>query len=138
MSCAVVLLGSVGHGEPALPMEMVHDPAVATVAAICVGLIAFAERIAQPRIEAGKGSVHRAPQRAVRGGTPVIESAAAGHRRPRTARARTETHWRQLGHPAQSAGGKSGNAAKKPSPAGLLCGRLPVVHRRELIARQRI
>jgi len=31
----------VGHGEPALPMEMVHDPAVATVAAICAGLIAY-------------------------------------------------------------------------------------------------
>ena len=66
------------------------------------------------------------------------QRAAAGHRRSHAARARAEIHRRKLGHSAQSSGGKSGKAAEGPSPAGLLRGRLPVVHRRELAATRRI
>ncbi len=68
----------------------------------------------------------------------VIESAAAGHRRSRARRARAEIHRRQLEHPAQSSCRKSGKTSEGSSLAGLLRGRLPVVHRRELVATRRI
>ena len=90
--------------------------------------------IAQPEIAAGTDGHDGTPERAVRRGAFVIGEAAAGHRCPHAARARAEAHRRKFEHPAQSSGGKSGKVAKGPAAAGLLRGRLPIVHRRELAA----
>ena len=98
----------------------------------------FAGWIAQPEIAPGFDGHDRAPQRAVRRRAFVIAPAAAGHRRSHAARARSETHRRKFGHSAQSSDGKSGKAAEGPSAAGLLRRRLPVVHRGEPVATQRI
>ena len=81
------------------PIVIIADPGREYQSAVRLGRIGFdhvaanlAERTAQPGITAGSGLLHRTPECAIRRGTFVIGSAAAGHRRPRATRTGTKTH----------------------------------------------
>ncbi len=68
--------------------------------------------------------------------SPPPTAAAIDVRAP--ARTRTEAHRRQPKHPAQSPHRKSADPAKRPPVAGLLRRRLPLLHRRQPAATNRI
>ena len=123
------------------PIVIIADPGRENESAIRLGRIGF-DHVAG-YLKDGLHSLNSRPELTVtteRLSAPFAAellssaAAAAGHRRSRAARARSEAHRRKFGHPAQSSDGKSGKAAEGPSLAGLLRGRLPVVHRRELAA----
>jgi hydroxyacylglutathione hydrolase len=93
-------------------------------------------RFAQSEIAAGADSLDGTRQRAICIRAIIISSAARRHRCSHAARARAETSRGQLEYPAQSSAGKSGKNPEGPPSAGLLCGRLPVIHCRESPATQ--